>query len=366
MIVNMKQIIKCTLLAFILLWLSACGVQKGQQSNAKGNGQYATYAIAFYNVENLWHPSVDPQNARDRDFIPDGPYQWTTSKYQRKLDNLARVLSQLGREQTPLGPAFIGIAEVENRQVLEDLAARPAVRDMGLKVIHQEGPDHRGIDVAALYNPALFQLQSYKCYAYPKLENNPTFATRDQLRVTGLLAGERVHFIVMHWPSRYGGKTSDYLRVHAARLTLQIMDEIYAEEPDAKIIIMGDMNDDPDNASIEEVLQAKEYKDEVTPHGLYNPARSIHRQGIGTLAYQGKWNFFDQMIVNGNLLRPARKDQGGELQYWKMEIFNRSYLIQQEGRYKGAPFRSFQGNTFIDGYSDHFPVLIYLLKPLQR
>lgn len=307
-------------------------------------------------MENLWHPSVDPNNPTDWEFTPDGPYNWTPPKYERKLDNIARVVSKLGREHTPYGAAFIGIGEVENRQVLEDLVARPAIAQLGMKVIHEEGPDRRGIDVAAIYNPNLFQLISYKYYTYPTLEDNPTFTTRDQLLVKGILAGEEIHFIVMHWPSRYGGKASDYLRVNAARLTNRIMGDVYQENPNAKIIIMGDLNDDPSDTSCMEVLKGREKKEEVAPRGLYNPALSIHKNGIGTLVYQSKWNFFDQMMVNYNLIN------GKGLQYWKMEIFSRDFLIRPDGKYKGAPFRSFDGNSFIDGYSDHFPVLIYLIK----
>lgn len=340
----------------IVLLSNGCGTTQQVKHNDTAHKTYETYAIGFYNVENLWHPSVDPNNPRDTDYIPDGPYNWTMPKYERKLDNLAQVVSKLGRDHTPYGAAFIGIAEIENRQVLEDLVKRPAIADLGLKVIHEEGPDRRGIDVAAIYNPSIFKLISYKCYAYPKLKENPTFVTRDQLLVTGMLAGEKVHFIVMHWPSRYGGKTSDYLRVNAAKLTNRIMDEIYAEDPSAKIIIMGDLNDDPTNVSSLEILKGKETREEVEPRGLYNPALSIYKDGIGTLVYQNKWNFFDQMMVNYNYLH------GNGLNYWKMEIFNRDFLITQEGKKKGWPFRSFDGNSFTEGYSDHFPVVIYLVK----
>lgn len=344
------------LIAVLLLTLSGCGSSKQVQRARGSDKQYASYAIAFYNVENLWHPSVDPNNPTDNEFTPDGPYNWTMPKYERKLDNLAQVISKLGREHTPYGAAFVGIGEVENRQVLEDLVARPAIANLGLKVIHEDGPDRRGIDVAAVYNPNIFHLISYKYYSYPTLEENPTFVTRDQLLVTGTIAGERIHLIVMHWPSRYGGKTSDYLRTNAAMLTNKIMAEVYEKEPNAKIIIMGDLNDDPVDVSCAEVLKGQERRQDVEPRGLYNPGLSIHKQGIGTLVYQNKWNFFDQMMVNYNLLHLEG------LKYWKMEIFSRDFLIRPEGKYKGAPFRSFDGSSFIDGYSDHFPVLIYLIK----
>lgn len=345
--------------ALLVLLLTGCGAAKQVRRGADEPARnFASYAIGFYNVENLWHPSNDPNNPNDVDFTPEGPYNWTMPKYERKLDNIARVINNMGKDHTPYGAAFIGVAEVENRQVLEDLVQRPMIANLGLKVVHGDSPDRRGIDVGALYNPNIFQLIDYKLYRYPKLEQNPNFTTRDQLRVTGLVAGEKIHVIVMHWPSRYGGKESDYLRTTAAELTLQIMNDLYQEDPEAKIIIMGDLNDDPSDISVIEVLQAKENRNDVPRHGIYNPGIAMHRKGLGTLVYQNKWNFFDQIMVNSNLL------EGEGLRYWKMEILSRDFLIKQEGKRKGWPFRAFEENSFIEGYSDHFPVLIYLIKEL--
>lgn len=335
------------------LALGSCGSTK-QVSN-KGK-QYNAYAVGFYNIENLFDCEDDPNNTGDNDFLPTGPYRWTQGQYEKKLDNIARVLSRLGKEVTPYGAAFMGVAEVENRRVLEDLVLREEVKGMGLKVIHADGPDRRGIDVAALYNPNILTLEGFE-YHTLEWDERPDFVTRDQLHVYGKIAGERVHFIVAHWPSRYGGGTSEPLRLAAAGLTKDIINDIYANEPNAKIIVMGDLNDDPTNKSVTEVLNAKSLRSEVGEQGLYNPSASLLAKGIGTLVYNDSWNFFDQMMVSKGLLT-----EGSQLRLWKMEVFNQDFLVTQEGKRKGYPHRTFENNSFVDGYSDHFPVVIYLLQ----
>ncbi|MDO5036166.1 MAG: endonuclease/exonuclease/phosphatase family protein [Porphyromonas sp.] len=352
-----RHFIQLLCVAIISAILFSCGSSYRTQGGAD-TSQYNAYAVAFYNLENLFDTEDDPNNPGDDDFLPTGPYHWTQTRYEQKLDNIASVLSQLARNVTPVGPVAIGVSELENKRVLDDLVARPAVRSMGLAVIHEEGPDRRGIDVGLLYNPNIFKVDNHNYHVYPPLEDQPNFRTRNQLMVSGMIGSDRLHLIVAHWPSRYGGSASGHLREKAAELTRHIMDSIYMVEPDAKIIFMGDLNDDPTNKSVVEVLQAKSRKEEVRHQGLYNPSRSLFDSGVGTLAYQNKWNFFDQMIVSHGLLT----DDYNELGYWKMEVFNRPFLIQQEGRYKGYPHRTFDGNTFINGYSDHFPVITYLLR----
>lgn len=324
-------------------------------------GKLAVYATAFYNVENLWDTDDDPTNKGDDDYLPDGQYKWTPDKYQQKLHNIAVVLSQLAREYCPAGPAIIGIAEVENRRVLEDLVNTEPLRSTGYQIVHFESPDHRGIDVAALYNPKLFKFESARTYAYHN-PDEPKMRTRDQLLVSGKLAGEDFHFIVNHWPSRYGGSKSSPLREFAASITRHIVDSLYTANKDAKIVICGDLNDDPFNKSVSEVLGAKRKIKKVKEHDLYNATWKLYDDGIGTLCYQGKWNLFDQQIVSGTLVN----DDKSTLSFWKAEVFNRPFLIQQEGKYKGYPFRSFSGNNFIGGYADHFPTITYLVKKLNK
>lgn len=320
---------------------------------------YAVYSIAFYNIENLFDTIDDPDNSGDNEFLPESVYNWTHEKYQKKQTNIASVLSRIGREHSPLGPAIIGVSEIENRAVLEDLVKQPELKDMKLKIVHKESPDRRGIDVGLLYNPDLFTLESYKVHPFV-MPSNPDYKTRDHLLVSGWLAGEKIHVIVNHWPSRYGGKKSSILRETAAASVNLITDSIFAIEPEAKIIIMGDLNDDPHDKSVKKVLNAKKKQKDVKPQGLYNPMWNLYSQGIGSLAYQGKWSLFDQIIISHDLLG----NDYSSLKYWKAEIFNKDFLIQKEGKNKGYPLRTFSGDTFINGYSDHFPALIYLLREI--
>ena len=317
------------------------------------------YSMAFYNLENLFDYEKD-DIVPDHDFTPEGAYNWTPEKYYRKLDNMAYVLSQLVLEHTPAGPAVIGVAEIENRRVLEDLVAREYIAGRRYGIVHYDSPDRRGIDVALLYNPALFTVTSSRPYRF-FLESLPNYVTRDQLLVSGIIGGDTVHIIVCHWPSRFGGAASSILREHSAQLSLQIIDSLYRIDPNAKIVLMGDLNDNPDDVSCREILNAKRRQDEVRPRGLFNTMWEFHERGVGTLGYLGAWNLFDQIIIS----EPLLGRDFSTLKFWRAEIFNRDFLIQQEGRNKGYPLRTFDGETFINGYSDHFPVLVYLVKRLE-
>lgn len=315
------------------------------------------YSIAFYNLENLFDTEDDP-HTEDEEFTPQGSMQWTNDKYQKKINNMSRVISRLGRQHCPGGPLAIGVSEIENRKVLEDLVKTKELAGMGLNIIHYDSPDIRGIDVALLYNPQLFKVTSSKVYSY-NLPEDPTFKTRDVLLASGTIDGESVHMLVNHWPSRRGDKSTE-LREFAASIDKHIADSIYEADPTAKIIIMGDLNDDPINKSCKEILNAKKNQEEVKPGGLFNTMWKFYDKGIGSLSYKGQWNLFDQIIISESLLGSDRTT----LKYWKSEIFNRDFLIQKEGKNKGYPFRTFSEGKFINGYSDHFPVLIYLVKEI--
>ena len=345
---NKRIILSILFTACIVLSLSA------QQK------RLGVYAAGFYNLENLWDTEDDPDNPGDDEFTPNGPYEWTETKYSQKLDNVAKVISQLATEYCPAGPAIIGISEVENRKVIEDLVKREAIASRNYQIVHFESPDHRGIDVAALYNPRLFRFVSAQKYPFNK-PDMPDYRTRDILLVNGILAGEPFHLIVNHWPSRYGGAKSSPLREFAASIAKHIADSLHANNPEAKVLIVGDLNDDPSDSSCSKVLDAKKHKKDVKPDGYYNATWKFFDEGIGSLCYQDKWNLFDQQIISGNLLG---KDYS-TLKFWKSEIFNRPYLIQQEGKYKGYPLRTFSGTTFQNGYSDHLPTLTYFIKEIK-
>ena len=314
------------------------------------------YAAAFYNLENLWDTVDDPNNKGDDDFTPEGKYEWTQTKYEQKLQNIAKVISQLGRDYCPAGPAIIGISEVENRKVLEDLTKTAPISGTGYEIVHFESPDHRGIDVAALYNPKLFKLIDARTYPFNK-PDMPHYKTRDILLVSGILAGEPFHLIVNHWPSRYGGSASSPLREFAASIVKHIGDSIHAQNPEAKVLIVGDLNDDPMDESLQ-VLGARKDREQVGEQEFYNPWwKTLEDDGIGTLCYRGKWNLFDQIV----LTRPLLEGQGGLL-YDGNEVFRPDYLFQHDDKYEGYPLRTHGGRKWLNGYSDHLPTIVYLRK----
>lgn len=311
------------------------------------------YPIAFYNVENLFDTQRDT-NIQDEDFTPSGRNNWTDDKYKKKLKNLAYVINLLGKETNPAGAAIIGVAEVENKKVIEDLINTGDLASRKYQIVHQDSPDARGIDVGLIYNPLLFKVTSYKVYPFT-LPGANDIKTRDILVVSGLLAGQPLNVLVNHWPSRRGDNSSP-LRECAAAICKYISDSIYLANPKAGIIIMGDMNDDPKDKSTRIVLNAKKNKEEVQKGGLYNTMWKIHESGTGTLCYKDQWNLFDQIIISQNLLSTGKS----KLNFEKAEVFNKDFLFQKSGKYKGYPLRTFSGNTFLNGYSDHFPTLIYL------
>ena len=321
--------------------------------------KYNIYGVGFYNVENLFDTELD-ETINDVDFTPQGSYNWTPYKYRKKLSNLAFVINQIGNKYLPNGLAILGVSEVENRTVLEDLVNTAPLKDRNWQIVHQDSPDWRGIDVALLYDPQQFTVTSYESIPY----NDPdtTFKTRDHLLVNGILAGEPVHVIVNHWPSRRGGQASSGKREWGAANCKRISDSICAVNPNANVIIMGDFNDDPTDRSTRVVLDAKKRIKDVKDCGLFNTMWDFYDRGIGSIGYKGQWNLFDQIVISKSLLNKKE----GKLEYWKAEIFNKEFLIQKEGKNKGYPLRTFRDNVFIDGYSDHFPTLIYLIKEIKK
>ncbi len=328
---------------FIALFIGISSYAQNKPLNA--------YVIGFYNLENLFDTIDDPIK-NDAQFLPDGDYTWGTMKYTNKLQKMAYAISQM-----PKNLAILGVSEIENINVLEDLVKEPAISNRKLKPILIEGPDKRGIDVGLLYNTKLFKPTNItSTRMQSELEN---FFTRDQLCVSGILDGEEIHIIVNHWPSRSGGEErSKPRRAEAARTTKHICDSLFAINPNAKIVVMGDLNDDPIDPSITKELGAKSKIEDTKIGELFNTTYAFYKQGIGTLAYKDQWNLFDQIIISQAWLNTDRKS----LSYWKTEIFNKDFLKQQDGRYKGYPLRTHAGGVWANGYSDHFPCLIWVVK----
>jgi len=322
---------------------------------------YSITAVGFYNLENLFDTIVDADTNKilQEDFTPKGKKNWNSKRYHKKLVNLSQVISELGTEVTPDGVAILGVAEIENKSVLDDLAKQDLIKSRNYQVVHYDSPDKRGIDVGLLYNPKYFKLESSKNISLRSIDT--TFYTRNQLLVTGKLNGERTHFIVAHWPSRRGGeKRSSPRRKSAADLARSIIDSIQKVEPGAKIMFMGDLNDDPTNSSVRDHLNTVGKKDLITEKTLFNPMEPYYKKGIGTLAYRDTWNLFDQIIVTPALVGDNYSSQ----KFYKAVVFNKSYMKQATGRYKGYPFRTYAGGAYTGGYSDHFPVYLFLIKEL--
>ena len=331
--------------------------------------KYSVYAIGFYNLENLFDTLHD-EGHNDYEYLPEGRNKWTGMKYLSKLKNMARVLAEMGTDKLPLGAAAIGVSEVENEGCLKDLCEQEPLKKRGFKYVLLEGPDRRGVDCGLLYNPALFTLNNVKLvpYIYDKPEDAQR-ATRGFLVCSGTLAEEHVTIIVNHLPSR--GATSYYRELGGKQLRV-VKDSLIKEDPNVKLFIMGDMNDDPKDLSMSVALGAKrKMKDVKEVNDLYNPFWDIHASGTGTLMYDGKWNLFDQIILSHSLLDKNMKDgkriipgkiDCSTLKLYQPAIFRRDYLFQQEGRHKGNTLRTHAGGVWLNGYSDHLPTLVYLVK----
>jgi predicted extracellular nuclease len=320
------------------------------------NAQKATehhVGVAFYNCENFFDITDNPAK-QDEEFTPDGKYHYTQRIYEQKLHNIATVIQALEGN----GAAVIGMAEVENNTVLNDLVRQPEIARTNYKYVWYDGPDPRGINVAMIYNPTWFRvIESEPLHVM--LEGKGKLTTRDVLHVTGLLNGDTVHIFVNHWPSRRGGEeVSGPKREQAAGVVKDATASILRRNPHARIIIMGDLNDNPTDNSVALVLGAKAEQSQVTTTGLYDPWVNIHKSGQGTEVYKHEWNLFDQVIISGGLL----EKNGHHLHYDKAEIFKPEFIIDHYKGHEGEPHRSFVGTHWINGYSDHFPVILYLSK----
>ncbi|MCR4958528.1 MAG: endonuclease/exonuclease/phosphatase family protein [Prevotella sp.] len=344
-------------------------------TGANAQKQYQLYGIGFYNLENLFDTCHDVGH-NDYEYLPDGTNRWTGLKYTHKLRNMAQVLSEMGTDRTALkdiGCAAIGVSEVENAKCLADLCEQPVLKARNMQFVHIEGPDQRGVDCALLYNPKLFKVNDVKLvpYIYVKPEDSLR-ATRGFLTVKGTMAGEDVAIIVNHLPSRFAGS---FYREEGGRQIRLVKEELMRENPNVKLFIMGDMNDDPQDKSMSEALGAVRKIKNVEDGGLWNPWWDVLASGTGTLQYDGGWNLFDQIILSKTLLDTHHMKSGkpvdlkkidcSTLKYFGHQIFRRDYLFQREGRYKGNTKRTHAGGVWLDGYSDHLPTVVYVVKEVK-
>jgi predicted extracellular nuclease len=337
----------------LLLFISISALQ----SNAQEKVNYKVACMGFYNLENLFDYE-DDTTIWDEEYMPNGAKAWDAVKYATKLNHMAKVISEIGTFYTPDGAAVLGVCEVENKRVLEDLVKDPQISERNYHIVHYDSPDRRGIDVGLLYQEKYFKLKSSKSYIL-NMPDNPEYKTRNQIVVTGNMDGEDVSLIVAHWPSRRGGQAaSEKNRIEAAKLGRRIIDSLYNDNPQAKIILMGDLNDDPINIAVTDYIKAKGKKSKVGDTDMYNTMYTKFKKGIGTLAYRDSWNLFDQIIISKAMISA----DAATYVLHKAEVFSKPYMINPKGNYKGYPLRTHAGGAYQNGYSDHFPTYIILKK----
>ena len=325
----------------------------------QGDTRYVPRCIGFWNLENLYDTLDGPND--DAEYLPGAAKQWNTERYERKLQHEARVISEMGVDVFPEGLVGMGMCEVENLAVVEDLIHTPPLDKRGYRIVHHDSPDRRGVDVAFIYNPQYFTLLHEAVYPL-RDPNDSLFRTRDQLVVTGLLDGDTISVVVNHWPSRFGGeKRSLPKRALAAKLGRHIIDSLQAINSNARVLYMGDLNDDPVDPSVRKFLNTTGDKALATGSKLFNPMYDLYQKGIGTLAWRDSWNLFDQIIMTPSLVNAT--DDG--YRFYGARVYNQPYLRQDEGNYTGYPLRTYVGDTYQGGYSDHFPVYVILVKPVK-
>lgn len=335
------------------------GIDNFDDSPRDGRG----IRVAFYNVENLFDTEIDPDPNKilQDDFTPKGMKGWTPYRYKSKLSNIYKTMTAVGGWGGP--PEVIGFCELENRKVLKDLIRNTPLNKFRYKIVHEDSPDRRGIDVGFIYRSDKFEVIGHEAIrvVFPF---DTTKRTRDVLYVRGKVLGkDTLHVFVNHWPSRRGGQAaSEPKRVYVASLVRKKIDEIYAKDPDANIIVMGDFNDEHENISLTKTLKTNPDIEKLEEKDLYNYMHALSKNWkLGSHKYQGHWGTLDHMIVSAPLIKNRKE---GRLHADKKgaQIFAARFLLEEDSRYMGfQPFRTYSGPRFIGGFSDHLPIYIDLI-----
>lgn len=308
------------------------------------------YTVVSYNVENLFD-IVDDPNIPDEEFLPESEKQWNKERYQKKLDDLVKVISEINPKELP---EIIGLVEVENREVLEDLIRTGALADEKYDIVHEESPDYRGIDVALIYRKNAFKVVAHE--TLPVIfSDDPEFKTRDILHVEGKIRNKTVHLFVNHWPSRIGGEDkTEPKRILAAKVLKKKVDQLLADDPKVRIIIMGDMNDEPSNKSLLETLGAQSPDSGMKLVNLMMPDDAL---GFGTYFFSGNWNMLDHLIVSYGLIN----GRGIQVDKNKGFVYQNDWMVFTNKNGDKTPNRSYVGNKYVGGVSDHFPVYFRMI-----
>ncbi|NJB38149.1 endonuclease/exonuclease/phosphatase family protein [Croceivirga sp. JEA036] len=308
------------------------------------------HVIAFYNLENLFD-TVDDPHILDDDFTKKGFKKWKNKRYLAKTRKLAKAISKIGEDDGLAPPVLVGVAEIENKRVVERLLGEDALKNLDYGYVHYDSPDERGIDTALFYRKDNFEVLSSE--TIPLLINSLNGErdfTRDILYVHGKLNGEALHIFVNHWPSRRdGAKLTAYKRIAAAHTIIEKLEQIRQVEGEPNVLVMGDFNDDPNSDSIKTLMKTGWF---------INPMEKSLSPDLGSANYKGKWSLFDQIIVSHSFLNHEPNTHS----FSKAKIFAPHFLKEWKGKYKGTPFRTFGGKRYLGGYSDHFPVYLVLKK----
>ncbi len=352
-----------------LFLLTGCGTANKASSSAVPR---LAHVIGFYNLENLFDTYHD-EGKNDYEYLPDGANQWTEAKYQKKLANMAHVIAAM-KADNGVWHTVLGVSEIENRHVLEDLVSEPEIAAANFQIVHYDGPDRRGVDVGLLYDPAKMKLVESESIPFTFAgsviqfdltpEEQANFRTRDVLMVHGIIGGEHFAFYVCHLPSRLGGKGQD-LRARGGEIIYNHSVEMMKKYPGIKCVVMGDMNDNPTDDSMALYLRGRETIEEMVPGDYFSPFLPMLKAGYSSLYYRGENNIYDCILVNYDLAK-AQPDT------WQIQpiiknkfygrIFAKPFMTNQSGQYKGTPFRTFSNGAFIGGYSDHYPTYIVIKR----
>lgn len=316
------------------------------------------FTLVFYNVENLFD-TINSADIRDGEFTPTGSNKWNSKRYWKKIEDISKVFASVNADELP---EIIGLCEIENKIVLNDLIRSKYLNNGKYEVVHEESPDTRGIDVALLYRSEVFKYISHKAIpvSFPFDSNSKT---RDILYVKGLVAdADTFHIFVNHWSSRIGGEAqTEPKRVFAAMKLRHTVDSLFRVNPVAKIFIMGDFNDEPTNNSVFSFLMANNKQKNYAYNELYNLMYDLHnKQNEGSYFYRGNWNMLDQLIVSRSFFD---ENQGFYLGFDSGKIFRAEFMLEKANK-NGiqTPFRTFAGSNYLGGVSDHLPVYVILKK----
>ncbi len=335
---------------FILIALSSFFPLKGNPQETR---------VLFYNVENLFHPSDDPKRTSDDPYTPDGEHEWNRYRYQKKLNALFKTIAAIGKGRTP---AIMGFAELEERRVLEDLIRRTPLDNETLCILQYPSPDHRGMDVGMIYSSKRFK-PLYVERLQVNLEKEGASPTREMLYVKGRsFQDELLHLFVAHWPSRWGGRArSEWKRMEAARRLKKELDSIEKQDPNAAILIMGDLNDTPRNRSIRKLLEAKECRNKEE-HGWCDLMAGKEK---GSYFHKGNWSYLDHFIAAGRMCDPRK---ASPLELSEAKVHDLYWLTKErrgQGQEEEVPHRTFSGPAYIGGVSDHLPISVRI-RPSQE